>query len=244
MKKRNEWSDALDFNCKNIKLVICDWDGVITELGEYFINNLEGAARRCLLPTEPIRRIIEEIWIGESDGEYNLRGNIKAMWPYISKQETCKYIKAIENVEKENPYPLIKGSLKALEKLKKEGMHIALCTANNRRMLCRRLQHVGICNDMFDVISTPDAFSAGAGKPDPYALEYVLEKTRIAKEHALFIGDWTPDLFAARAANISFIAVTSGGMSKKAILKKGVPENHIFKNLYSFVQFFLKERKE
>ena len=235
-------------DCRNIQLIICDWDGVITELGNYFVKNLERAAYRCGLVTSPVQEIIGNIWAGKTDGKYSLRENARLMWPKISKKRVSEYIETLKKVEneKEYSYPLIKGSKETLEKLKNKNIRLALCTANPRKTLKAkaRLSAVPLSEELFEVISTPDRSSSGKAKPHPYALEYVLEQTRVPKEQALFVGDWTPDLLAARAAGILFIAVTSGGMSKKAFLKNKVPEKHIFENLSSFADFFLKQKNQ
>ncbi|MBI2046347.1 MAG: HAD family hydrolase [Parcubacteria group bacterium] len=235
-KQRVDW--------KHIKLIICDWDGVITVLGELFRRNLERAACECELSLAPVREVIDGIWAGEIEGEHTLRGNIRKMWPAISEQHIKKYIRALEVAEKEHPYPRIPGSASALKKLKKKEIRLALCTANSRHLLDARFESVAFCSELFDVISTPDNFSAGVGKPHPYALEYILKKTGFKKEQALFVGDWTPDLLAARAAGVLFIGVRSGGMSEDALISKGVPKEHIFKNLEAFVKFFLKKQKK
>jgi HAD superfamily hydrolase (TIGR01509 family) len=239
LKKEN----GRGIDCRNIKLIICDWDGVITELGEYFVKNLERTAYKCGLVTSPVHKIIGNIWAGKTDGKYSLRENARLMWPKISEQQISKYIKTLKEVEKKYPYPLIKGSKETLEKLKNKNIRLALCTANHRSTLQARLLAVSFSEKLFEVISTPDRFSSGKAKPHPYALLYVLEQTGVSKERALFVGDWTPDILAARKARISFIAVTSGGMSKEAFLKNEVPEERIFDNLPLFVDFFLKQKK-
>lgn len=228
---------------KNIKLVILDWDGVIGSLGEHFLSHLETAALTCNFSLDPIRPLMNDIWARKKTGALKLRENIKLFWPAITEEEINAFIDALEAVEKTHPYPLLDGSKEAILRLRKEGIPVALCTANSTRTLQWRFKQTGMDSKWFQVISTPD--SAGVGKPHPFALQYILNTAGVSTKQALFVGDWAPDMETAKAAGgVHFIAVTSGSWGKKAFVKAGVPKERIFKDLFSFVDFFLQQRKE
>lgn len=172
-----------------------------------------------------------------------LRDSIRLFWPAITKEEVNVFLDALEAVERKDPYPVIEGSKEAILRLQKEGIMVALCTANLTRTLQWRFDSTGVNPECFKVISNPD--SAGVGKPHPFALQYILNTVGVPTKQALFVGDWAPDLEAAKAAGgVPFIAVTSGSWGKKPFLKAGVPKEKIFGNLASFVDFFIQQRKK
>ncbi|MBI5004566.1 MAG: HAD family hydrolase [Candidatus Lloydbacteria bacterium] len=227
---------------KDIKVVILDWDGVIGALGEYFLANLEAVALQFNFSLDPIRSWMGDIRTGKKTGAFRLRENIKLFWPAITQDEITAFVKELEAIEKAHPYPLLEGSKEAILRLRKEGVVLALCTANSTRTLQWRFASTGIHKKWFKVISNPD--TTGVAKPHPFALQYILNTVGVSTKQALFIGDWAPDLEAAKAAGgVPFIGVTSGSWGKKPFLKAGVPKEKIFDNLSSFVDFFLQQRK-
>ena len=234
--QRNGWY-------KNIELVILDWDGVVGALGKHFLSNLEAAAFKFNFSLYPIRSLMNDIWAGKKTGALKLRENIKLFWPAITKKEINDFISELEAIEEARPYPLLDGSKEAICRLKKAGVVVALCTANSTRTLKWRFASSGINPKWFKVISNPD--SAGVAKPNPFALQYILNIVGVSTKQALFVGDWAPDLETAKAAGgVPFIAVTSGSWSEDAFLKAGVPREKIFKDLASFVDNFLLQKRE
>lgn len=231
-------------NCyKDTKVVILDWDGVIGALGEHFLSHLEAAALQCNFSLDPIRSWMGDMWTGKRTGAFRLRENIKLFWPAITQDEITVFIKELEAIEEAHPYPLLLGSKEAIIRLRKEGVVLALCTANSIRTLRWRFASTGIRRKWFKIISNPD--TTGVAKPHPFALQYILNAVGVSTKQALFVGDWAPDLEAAKASGgVPFIGVTSGSWGKKPFLKAGVPKERIFENLASFVDFFLQQRKK
>ncbi|MBI5005468.1 MAG: HAD family hydrolase [Candidatus Lloydbacteria bacterium] len=185
---------------------------------------------------------MNDIWAGKKIGAFGLRENIKLFWPAITNEEINDFIRELEAIEKAHPYPLLEGSKEAILRLRDAGITVALCTANSTRMLERRFAASGINPKWFKAISNRD--SSGVAKPHPFALQYILNIVGVPTKQVLFVGDWAPDLEAAKASGgIPFIAVTSGSWGKKAFLKAGIPREKIFDNLSSFVDFFLKQKR-
>jgi len=53
----------------------------------------------------------------------------------------------------------------------------------------------------------------------------------VRREHAVYVGDWYPDVDTARGGGVRFIAVLSGGILRHAFLQEGIPEDHILARL-------------
>jgi phosphoglycolate phosphatase-like HAD superfamily hydrolase len=53
----------------------------------------------------------------------------------------------------------------------------------------------------------------------------------VPREHAVYVGDWYPDVEAAHGGGMRFIAVLSGGIPRHAFLREGIPEDHVIERL-------------
>lgn len=79
--------------------------------------------------------------------------------------------------------------------------------------------------DADDAVSTATgADDAGAGKPAPDILRVALDRTGLAPERAVFVGDSVWDGQAAGRAGVAFVAVTCGGTSAAELRESGAVE--------------------
>lgn len=213
---------------KPLKLVILDVDGIIIDLVAGFQKNLEAAASQSDLSAEPIHQYINEVREGKRKGKAKFSDNIQAFWPNLSTEEIKKFITSFRQEERRNPYPPIKGSADTIKWLRKNNTSVALCTTNSQEILDHRLKAAGFDQSLFDAMATGDHLFI---KPDSRALDPIFEKVSIPREHAVYVGDWYPDLETARGADVRFVAALSGGIPRHAFLQEGVPEDHIVERL-------------
>lgn len=90
---------------------------------------------------------------------------------------------------------------------------LALVTNKNSKPTRKIMQHFGLMNFEWSLISGFDTFQHR--KPHPFPLEEALRVTKCTPNEALMIGDGLPDLMAAKAANIKSVAVTFGYNSRE-----------------------------
>lgn len=100
---------------------------------------------------------------------------------------------------------------------KRRGIPTALVTSKNNAELANTLPRLGIADYIDDAVTADDVVNT---KPDPEGILVALDRLRIAPEirpMAVFIGDTTHDMAAARDAGIRGIGVTWGAADRKAL---------------------------
>jgi phosphoglycolate phosphatase len=100
-----------------------------------------------------------------------------------------------------------------LDFLKSWNGKLALVTNKNSKPTHKIMQHFGLMDFEWSLISGFDTFEYR--KPHPFPLQEALRVTNCTPNEALMIGDGLPDLMAAKAANIKSIAVTFGYNSRE-----------------------------
>ena len=213
---------------KIVKLLILDVDGVILDLVKYFKQNFSAAVIKCDLPLEPFTEYLELLWAGRTRGHSGLNHGIREFWPWITPEKAAKFRECFRNEEWINPYPPIEGSIETIHWFRERGIPVAVCTTNDRETLHHRFEAAKIDPSWFAAMST---WESGHPKPDPRALDPIFSIVRVPPKHAVYIGDWYPDLEAARGAGVRFVAVLSGGIPKWAFLREGVPKHNILNQL-------------
>lgn len=210
------------------RLFIFDVDGTLLDLLACFQKNLEQATQKMMLETWPIGKYLEGVFAGQIKGEPNFSKLIKKLWYRLKEKEIAIFERHFREEESSNPYPALDGSREIIRWLLKQQVFCALCTNNPLNILIERLLAADFNPMWFAAISTLDC---GFAKPDPRMFEPIFQAVPVPKREAVYVGDWYADFEAARAANIEFIAVLSGGIPRHAFLREGVPEDHIIERV-------------
>lgn len=218
----------MKFLGKLLEALICDVDGVILDLRRYFKQNFVNAAIQCGLPPDPFIEYLTLLDAGAIRGHASLSRLIREFWPGLDAAKAAEFRECFRNEERINPYPPIAGSIETIHWFRERGIPVAICTTNDRKTLKHRFEAAGIDLEWFAAISTWDD---GHPKPDPRALDPIFAKVRVKRKHTVYVGDWYPDLEAARGAGVRFVAVLSGGIPRWAFLREGVPNSHILNRL-------------
>ena len=211
---------------REIRLFILDVDGVLTKFGS-IIDLVTEVAEEFGLPTRNVALHFKRVRRGDFPQHSRFKDDIKKMWPELSEGEVSGLVKAMREKEKRYTYEAYGAVYSFLFWLISKDVKLAICTRNNKEALSRKLSQAGIREEWFCVTSIPGKYS----KPDPRVIYAILEKTGVQKENAVFIGDWFPDINAARNADVLFIGTTCGVLSKEAFLRHGVPEENIVESL-------------
>jgi phosphoglycolate phosphatase len=207
-----------------LQLVILDVDGVILDLMAGFAGHLEAAARQLQLPTTPIRDYLAAVHGGVRHSYASLPEAIPAWWPALNQRDRRRFIACFRTLERQHPYPPVAGSVETIHWLCRRQIPVALCTTNDRPTLSHRIHAAGIDPAWFAAAST---WESGHPKPDPRALDPIFAALPVSREHAVYVGDWYPDIDTARGGGVPFIAVLSGGIPRHAFRREGIPEDHI-----------------
>lgn len=211
-----------------LKLVILDVDGVILDLSACFHKNLAQAAVHIGLPLEPIDAYLANASLDRKRSGLTFHDGLRLMWPNISDVQVHAYVRCFRNAECVNPYPLIQGSLETIQWLRTRRVLLALCTTNEQEVLRWRFDTAGIEPEWFAYTITGEAPYV---KPDPRTFDALFTALGVSRHHAVYVGDWYPDWEAARGAGVPFIATLSGGVTREAFLREGVPKDHIIARL-------------
>lgn len=102
------------------------------------------------------------------------------------------------------PYP---GTVSMLDSLKDLGVRLAVCTNKQERFTLPLLEKLGLLS-AFDTVIAGDTLGPGILKPDPAPIRAMVERTGGGR--AVFLGDTSNDIDAARAAGVTSVAVRFG----------------------------------
>lgn len=99
------------------------------------------------------------------------------------------------------------GAVAALETIRARGARVALCTNKSEQFTLPLLRQLDLA-DYFSAVICGDTLGPGVLKPDPAPVQAMV--ARAGGGRAIFIGDTSHDVEAARAASIACIAVRFG----------------------------------
>lgn len=209
----SHWREENFFNM--IKLIIFDWDDVIT-LGSksgYF---------KCYHET-----LVELGVFLEPEEE---RERILAKWSKPHREELRELLKekpelldrACEIYEEKlfggtfvNELRVVDGTIDLLNTLQSEYV-LCVATGMNPKLLKETVvPKFKIPNVFSQIISTYDIVDVDKHKPHPYMLEEIMKTQGMKPEETLLVGDAKTDVIMAREAKVSPIVVLTGHLNKK-----------------------------
>jgi phosphoglycolate phosphatase len=113
---------------------------------------------------------------------------------------------------------LIDGVGPTIERLHAAGTRLAICTNKPTPFSIKIVAHLGI-EPLFEAVVGPDV--AGARKPDGRHVAVAIERAGGRRETALFVGDMTIDVAAARNAGIDVAVIPTGAVGVETLRKAG-----------------------
>lgn len=205
-----------------IKLIIFDWDDVIT------IGAKEGYFA-CY------RKAINSVSVYLSPEEEYRRILLK--WGKIYKEEVksllmdhpelvYKATKVYEKVFWEDTFTdhlkFIDGTNELLLRLKKKYL-LAIATGNETRMVREKIIPKFKIPDVFsELVSSCDIEDQEKTKPHPYMLELIMKKLNVLPKETVFVGDAIGDVKMAINAGVTPIVVLTGQLNKQKAQELGV----------------------
>ncbi|MCR4334361.1 MAG: HAD-IA family hydrolase [Patescibacteria group bacterium] len=198
-----------------IKLLIFDWDDVIT-LGAkdgYFAcyHKAINGVGVFLSPDEEKKRILAK-W------SKPYREELKE----LLKDNLDLVDKAVQMYEKEywgdtfvDSLTAVTGINELLIKLKEKYI-LAVATGNHPKMLKERIiPHFNIPDVFAQIFSTFEIQDVNKMKPHPYMLEKIMKDQNCLPDETLFIGDAKTDVLTAQNAKVEPVVVLTGHLSKR-----------------------------
>lgn len=178
------------------KLAIFDFDGTLADSFDFFLASHNTLARRHGFAELDLARIDE--YRGQEPREL-MRSQGIPMWklPFIAKDFMEMMARNAEGIR------LFDGIADALHWLSASGVQLAIVTSNSLENVTRV-----VGNEMLKRMCHIEAGASMFGKRR--RLERVLKTSKVARQHAIYVGDQATDAQAARAAGIAFGAVRWG----------------------------------
>lgn len=115
------------------------------------------------------------------------------------------------------PFPGVDDTLRRLAE-----NHTLAIASNKPQKWVEDLVTLHGWTDLMAVVAAPE--SAGALKPDPKMIEYIVAQTGHPLSKALLIGDMLVDVETGINAGVPVIGVATGAVSKEALLEAGCSE--------------------
>ena len=187
-----------------IDLLIFDLDGTLADTTLDLANSVNATRAHFGLGALPIELVSSFVGNGAA---VLIR---KALGPDYTDEEiqraleyflSCYRDRMLENT---TLYP---GVRESLERLKTEGVSMAVLTNKPVRFSQDILKGLGVGGHFFRVYG---GNSFEQKKPDPWGVEVLLAEAGVSKERALMVGDSAVDVFTARNAGIAVCGVTYG----------------------------------
>lgn len=128
-------------------------------------------------------------------------------------------------------------AMRVLELLKRKGKKVAIFSDSKAYRLLKETEQLGVLKYVNIALS---AESIGYFKPDPTGLLVLLDRYRVPKRRALYVGDMASDVLTAKLAGLDSCAVADGIDSFDRL--KAEKPDYLFAELGSFLES-LKYRK-
>lgn len=191
---------------KNLTLIF-DLDGTLVDTAPDLVSATNHALKHLDLEPVPADEISPYVSFGARGMiEHALKySNVKAEQVVREKMLNDFLDYYTENIAvKSHAY---EGVVEVLEKCKRAGAHLGVCT-NKREGLSRRLLKALDLDHYFDAVTGSDTLPVH--KPDPGHLIATAILARGNLDRAIMVGDSKTDLDTARAAGLPFIGVSFG----------------------------------
>ena len=191
--------------------VIFDWDGTLADTRRAIVVSFQKALKEINLevPTQYIER---RIGIGASETfqeilhAANRRVNEKVVKQLVERKSNVQIELATEVV-------LFEGARELLEALQGK-VKVGLASMNSRAVIMNLLQIKDLA-DCFDAVLTVEAVSHS--KPDPEIFLKTATQLKASSQRCVVLEDSIFGVKAAKFANMSCIAVTTGVYSKQEL---------------------------
>lgn len=192
----------------NYDLVIFDWDGTLMDSTRLIARSLRDACRDLGAPVPSEEQALFVIGL-------NMADTFDLVAPTLDEAGRALLSERYRHhfLANEHEAALYDGAREMVVQLHGAGTRLAVATGKARRGLERALDSSGL-RQWFEATRCADE---GFAKPHPGMLLMLLEKTGVAPENALMVGDTTHDLELAVNAGVDAVAVSYGAHDEELL---------------------------
>ena len=193
-------------------VVVFDWDLTLWNGWDLHIQGVGHVADRLGLPTPSPQAVADGYsYYGPFDD------NLASLFRH-EPEEVIAYFMEYYHARLRELGHLYDGVPKVLANLKEDGYSLAVLSDKRRVYGEPEMELTGI-GPNFDLVRFME--NGMPYKPDPEGLEWVLERSSVTKDQALFVGDSPVDMECARRAGVKCAAALWGTVSREATLSQG-----------------------
>ncbi|MFZ5749316.1 MAG: HAD hydrolase-like protein [Pseudomonadota bacterium] len=187
-----------------LKLVIFDFDGTLSDSGDWFLSIIDDLAARYRFRTVRDDAEVEMLRKRSSREVIDYLGIPRWKLPFIARHVRARFGRSTHEIS------LFPGTRALVERLASSGMRLAVVTSNAEENARRILGP-----EILPHIETFECGSSLFGKAPKF--RRVLKRLGVAPHEALSIGDETRDIEAAREVGMRSAAVLWGYASHEAL---------------------------
>ncbi len=196
-----------------MKLIVWDFDGTLVDSRPLIEAGMAHALEVLGQPRSLMGEWLRYVGLPVEEGIRRTFGPLGLETDFV-----LKAYRSFGHVDHEHLMHPFEGMDALLDALRDRGQAMAIATSKRRVPLDRQLAQFG-WTGRFDPIITPD--DVRDGKPHPESLHLILERTGLAPEDLLMIGDTPFDLEMAQAAGVPSVGVGHGFYPQAELLAYG-----------------------
>lgn len=192
-------------------LIVFDWDGTLMDSAAKIVRCFQAAAHDAGIAPPADAAIRNIIGLGISEALDLVLPDTDRSTREKVVQHYRQHFIHLDHTET----ALFPGVVDGLDRLSADGYQLAIATGKARRGLDRALRDTATSRYFCITRCADEALS----KPHPQMLYDILERTGVAAERALMVGDTTYDLQMALAARMPSLAVSYGAHERERLLQ-------------------------
>ena len=193
-----------------MKLLVWDFDGTLVDSRPLIEAGMAHALDQLGQPRDLMQEWLRYVGLPVEEG---IRRTFAPLG--LGMDEVLTAYRSFGHADHEDLMRPFDGMDELVRDLRARGQAMAIATSKRTVPLLRQLAQFG-WTGIFDPIVTPDDVTDG--KPHPESLELIRQRTGLAPEDLLMIGDTPFDLGMAQAAGVPSVAVGHGFSGQEALL--------------------------
>ncbi len=193
--------------------IIFDFDGTLADTSRIILATMQATMRErhlSVAPAEAIRQVIG----------LPLKDCFAHIYPSMSQSEAmecastyCSIFDALKSSFSPTLFPQVRETLHCLGQ---QGITMSVASSRSHGSLVELLEMLNVRHHLAMVVGVDNVAKA---KPDPEAINFLLNATNTNASKALMVGDMPVDIAMGQNAHIKTCAVTWGNSSKETLEK-------------------------
>lgn len=211
----------------DIKAALFDVDGTLVDTTELILQSFEHSLKTHNAPLKSRKEILKIIGPGAREA-YRL---------LVPDYDDDMLFNTHVAYQTENIHliTILPHAKEVITILKDNDIKVAAVTNRSLKSLGKSLNHVGLPEEMFDMIVAVEDIVHP--KPSPEGINKVLSEFKIDPKHAIMVGDTAVDIQAGKAAGVMTFGITTGFFNKERLIAQN--PDHLIHDLNEVLPFVL-----